>query len=84
MAKERINPAEKDVTELACRIVLLLAVVESRRAVTLDEIELWLGSARGRTKASLELAVGKGWLERKEQGVIVLNAGRQMLRRWRP
>jgi hypothetical protein len=75
---------KEDVTDLARRIVLLLAGVGSRRAVTPDEIVLWLGSARGRTRASMELAISKGWIERKEQGVILLKAGKQMLRRRRP
>jgi hypothetical protein len=32
----------------------------------------------------MDLAISKGWIERKEQGVIVLKAGQQMLRRRRP
>jgi len=39
---------------------------------------------RGKTKASIELAISKGWIERKEQGVILLSAGRRMVRRRRP
>jgi hypothetical protein len=84
MAKERTNPVKEDFTELARRIVLLLASLGSRRAVTLDEIMLWFGSARARTRASMELAISNGWIERKEQGVILLKAGKQMLRRRRP
>jgi hypothetical protein len=84
MAKERTSPVKEDFTELARRIVLLLASLGSRRAVTLDEIMLWFGSARERTRASIELAISNGWIERKEQGVILLKAGKQMLRRRRP
>jgi hypothetical protein len=32
----------------------------------------------------VELAISKGWIERKEQGVVLLKAGRQMLKRRRP
>jgi hypothetical protein len=81
MAKERTNPVKEDVTELARRMVLLLTPLGSRRAVTPDEMMLWFGSTRGRTKASMELAISQGWIERKEQGVKVLKAGKQMLRR---
>lgn len=81
MPSPRTSRVKEDVTELARRIVRILADVDSRRAVTTDEIVLWLESGPGRTKASLELAINKGWIERKEQGVILLNAGRQMLRR---
>ena len=84
VAKERTSPLKEGVTELARRMVLLLAALGSRRALTPDEIMLWFGSTRGRTKASMELAISKGWIERKEQGVIVLKEGRRMLRRRRP
>jgi hypothetical protein len=81
MAKERTSPVKEDISKLAYRMVHLLAGVGSRRAVTPDEIVLWLGSARRMTKTSMELAISNGWIERKEQGVILLKAGKQMLRR---
>ena len=81
MLEGTYQPVKEDIAKLACRMVRLLAGVGSRRAVTPDEIVLWLGSARGTTKASIELAIRNGWIERKEQGVILLKAGKQMLRR---
>jgi hypothetical protein len=81
MGEERTSRVNEDATELARRIVGLLAAVDSRRAVMPDEIALWLGSGQKRTKTSMELAISNDWIERKEQGVILLKAGKQMLRR---
>jgi hypothetical protein len=81
MAKERPSQVKEDGSELARRIVLLLSALGSRRAVSQVELMLWFGSARGRTRASMELAISNGWIERKEQGVMLLKAGKQMLRR---
>jgi hypothetical protein len=46
-------------------MVLTLAGLD-RRSVTPDEIMLWLGAAPGKTKACIELAISKGWVQRKE------------------
>jgi|SRR5258708_4155852 hypothetical protein len=67
-----------ELTKLARPMVLLLAGLDSRPA-TPDEIMLWLGSAPERTKACIELAISRRWVQRKEQGIIVMKAGRQML-----
>jgi hypothetical protein len=40
-----------------------------------------VGAPPGKTKACIELAISKGWVQRKEEGIIVLKAGRQMLMR---
>jgi hypothetical protein len=72
--------SKSDLTKLARLIVLLLAGLDSRPA-TPDEIVLWLGSAPGRTKACIQLAISRRWVQRKERGIIVLKAGRKMLTR---
>ena len=61
-------------------MVLLLAALDGRSA-TPDDISLWLGSTPGRTRACIALAIKRGWVASKEQGVVVLTAGRQMLTR---
>ena len=59
--------SKPDFAELARYMALLIAEPGSRRAVTPDEIMLWFGSAPGRAKASVELAISKGWIERKSK-----------------
>jgi hypothetical protein len=71
------TPALNALTRL---MVLTLAGLDSRSA-TPDEIMLWLGSAPGKTKACIELALSKGWVQRKKHGITLLKAGRQRLAR---
>ena len=83
MAQKHLNSVKESkpaLNALARLMVLTLAGLD-RRSVTPDEIMLWLGAAPGKTKASIELAISKGWVQRKAEGIIVLKAGRQMLTR---
>jgi hypothetical protein len=74
------NESRTGLPELARLMVLVLAGWDDRPAAP-DEISLWLGSTPRRTRACIALAISRGWVQRKEQGVIVLKAGRTMLTR---
>jgi hypothetical protein len=83
MAQKHLNSVKESkpaLNALARLMVLTLAGLD-RRSVTPDENMLWLGAAPGKTKACIELAISKGWAQRKAEGIIVLKAGRQMLTR---
>jgi hypothetical protein len=74
------NESKTGLSELAHVMVLLLAEGVDRPASP-DEISLWLGSTPKTDQGLHRAGDQQGWVQRKEQRIMVLKAGWQMLTR---